>query len=227
MSVSIDYRNEPQQSVASFLANRLRQLLGRGDRVLWLLSGGSGIQVCAETSRLLADTDTSNLLVTVSDERYGAVGHPDENMQQLIDAGLSLPHATIYRPLTGKPIEKATDDFGEWLNTAAINADYRIALLGVGEDGHTSGIKPHSPAVHSDRHVCSFRGEDYQRISTTTSFLTTFDEAVVQAYGPQKQSVVRSLVNNTDTILDDFPAGLIRSIPKVTLFTDNNKEDMV
>ncbi len=227
MSVSIDYQNEPQQSVAPFLANRLRQLLSRGNRVLWLLSGGSGIQVCVETSRLLADIDISNLFVTVSDERYGVIGHPDENMQQLIDAGLSLPHATIYRPLTGKSIEKAADDFSDWLDTAAISADYRIALLGVGEDGHTSGVKPHSPAVHSDRPACSFSGEDYPRITTTTSFLTTFDEAVVQAYGPQKQSVVRSLVNNTDTTLDDFPAGLIRSIPKVTLFTDINKEDIV
>lgn len=226
MSTSIDYRHEPQQSVATFLAHQLINLLGSGKQVLWLLSGGSGIGTCVEVSRRLADTDTSNLFITMSDERYGPPGHADENMQQLINAGFSLPNATTYRPLTGKSIEETTHDFDTWLIDTAYRTDYRIVLLGIGEDGHTSGIKPLSPAVHSDELACYFDGEDFRRITTTASFLTTFDEAVVQAYGPQKQSVVQTLMNDIDTTLDTFPAGLIRSIPKVTFFTDTNKEDI-
>lgn len=222
----MEFRHTPQSNVAPFLARQIADQLQKGRVVLWLLSGGSGVQVCNETAKLLADSDLSGLYVTISDERYGTVGHTDENMQQLLDAGLSLPGATVYRPLTGSSTTKTTRDFDAWLTLAAKKADYCIALLGIGEDGHTSGIKPHSIAVNSQAAACYYTGEDYQRITTTASFLSRFDEAVVQAYGKTKRTVVAKLLQDAESSIDDFPAGLIRNIPQVTIFSDSNKEEV-
>lgn len=227
MSIPIDYRLSPQSYVAPFLASRILQQLQTGKKVLWLLSGGSGIHVCVQVGVLLADKDLTNLYVTMSDERYGTIGHSDENMQQLLDAGLSLPGASIYRPLIGEMIQETTNAYDAWLTSVFDVTDYHIALLGIGEDGHTSGIKPHSPAVHIQTAACHFSGEDYERITTTADFLSRFDEAVIQAYGQSKQAVVRQLQASNDLSLDDFPAGLIRNIPLVTLLTDTNKEEMI
>ena len=226
MGTSIDYRYGLQSTVAPFLADRIRQQLQDGKQVLWLLSGGSGIQVCVTASKLLKDENLTNLYVTISDERYGPVGHTNENIQQLLDAGLSLPGAVIYRPLTGASIADTTQQYDGWLTDTLANADYTIALLGIGEDGHTSGIKPHSPAVQSGDLVCHFDGEDYQRITTTVSFFSHIDEVVVQAYGETKRPVVSELLHTPNHSLEDFPATLIQNIPKVTLFTDFKKEEI-
>ena len=222
----MDYRNSPQSDVAPFLARRIAEKLDQGKRVLWLMAGGSGIAVCVEVARLLADRDLSNLSVTISDERYGEPGHPDENMQQLYDVGLSLPGAAVYRPLTGASIEATTTAYDKWLSSHLHDSDYRIALLGIGNDGHTSGIKPHSPAVHSRQSACSFKGEDYDRITTTPAYLSQFDEAVVQAYGHAKWPVIQTLQARRDITLDEFPAGVLAAFPQTTLFTDY-KEEMI
>ena len=221
----MDYRNAPQTDVAPFLAGRIGEQLLGGKKVLWLLSGGSGIDVCVQAGKILAEYNLTNVFVTTSDERYGDAGHANENMQQLLNAGLSLPGATIYRPINGTSIEQTTNDYSAWLSTAYAATDYRIALLGVGTDGHTSGIKPRSVAVRAQTAACYFTGEDFERVTTTAHFLARFDEAVVQAYGDAKQTVIQALIERPPLTYDEFPAGIIGEIPRVTLFTDIPKEE--
>ena len=98
------YSDDPIHAAANHLALKIKDRLASGQRVVWLLSGGSGIQAVLATCTLLAGSDLRNLYVTLSDERYGPVGHPDENWQQLLDGGMQLPSANLYRPLTGDDI---------------------------------------------------------------------------------------------------------------------------
>jgi len=211
--------HQPQETVALLLAARLLTQLERGRRVLWLLSGGSGGRICVETSRLLAGHNLSSLYITLSDERYGTQGHADENFQQLVDMGFHAQGATFYRPLSHKDRHETTQDFAAWLEHTSQLVDYRIALLGMGADGHTSGIKPHSPAVSSSEAAVDFTGDDYERISTTASFLLTLDEAVLQVFGSDKHLALRDLLAQAKT-LDEQPAQIIYKIPRVTLVTD-------
>ncbi len=217
------YHQQPQSEVAAFVASRIIGLLGEGKHVLWLLSGGSGGQVCIEASKLLAGHDLSRLFVTMSDERYGALDHPDENVHQLLNGGLTLPGAVFYRPLTGAGREETTAAFAAWLRDISAKVDYRIATLGIGADGHTCGIKPHSVAVSSTNPAVSFTGEDFERITITTDFLRSLDEAVVQAYGADKHKVVQRLLTGNGTI-DDYPMLAIHDIPRVTVFSNYQKE---
>ena len=211
--------NQTQDTVAPLLAARILAALEGNKRVLWLLSGGSGARICVETSKLLADHDLTNLFITPSDERYGTQGHADENFQQLVDMGFRAQGATLYRPLSHKSRRETTKDFATWLEHTSQLVDYRIALLGMGADGHTSGIKPHSPAISSSEAAVDFTGEDYERISTTASFLSTLDEAVLQVFGSDKHPVLRDLLTHAKT-LDEQPAQIIYKIPRVTLVTD-------
>src|SRR3989337_368047 len=87
------------EPVASYLAGTIGEHLDAGGHVLWLVSGGSGIHVGIRTAELLAGHDLGKLSVTLTDERYGPVGHPDENWQQLLTGGFALPGAELYRPL--------------------------------------------------------------------------------------------------------------------------------
>lgn len=213
--------SNPSQ-VAEFVAERLANLLSDGKSALWLLSGGSGGTICIEAGQLLKQKvqDFSKLYVTMSDERYGPVDHPDENMAILLAGGLSLPGATIYRPLSGKPRRETTDDFASWLDQTKSQVDYSLAVLGIGADAHTSGIKPGSVATNSTEAAVDFDGDDFERITTSSHFLKTVDEAVVQAFGESKQDVVKRLKIGEGSEVDQ-PMLAIRKIKQVTLFSDN------
>lgn len=215
----MDYRNEVQSKVAKMVADRIASQLDDGRSVLWLLSGGSGGQVCVDASKLLTGRNISNLYVTFSDERYGEPGHADENYQILVSNGLSLPGAQIYRPLQGLSRDETVVNFADWLGEVSERVDYKFAVMGVGEDGHTAGIKPHSPAVDSQRLAEIYHAADFDRLTVTLNFLRTLDEAVVQIYGAPKHDVVsRLLENKVDT--EDFPALVLHDIAQVTLFSD-------
>ena len=213
------YLASPQSDVAPFVASRILSQLQQGKRVLWLLSGGSGGAVCVTASKLLKEHDLSNLIVTMSDERHGDIDHPDENVAQLMADGLSLDGAVFYRPLIGQSRDDTTTAFSAWVDEQNHTIDYRIAVLGIGEDGHTCGIKPQSAAVTATTSVASFAGDDFERITITPAFLKRVDEAIVQAYGNNKHSVVERLLNGEGDRAE-YPMLTIQDIPTVTVFSD-------
>jgi 6-phosphogluconolactonase/glucosamine-6-phosphate isomerase/deaminase len=216
------YSDNPIKASAEHLSSAIKKHLTDGEHVLWFLSGGSGIEVVLETDRLLAGADLTNLFVTLSDERYGPVGHPDENWQQLIDGGLKLDGATIYRPLIGEERSKTTNEFGAWIMQAMSKTNYKVGLFGIGSDGHTAGIKPHSSAVEASAWTDSFTGEDFERITVTPFAIAQLDEAILQASGADKVPTLKKLLYETIDIADQ-PAQILKTVQNCTLYTDNKE----
>jgi len=217
------YTDKPTEQATDSVVKAIKNHLSKGERVLWLLSGGSSIAIAVEASKRLKLSNLSNLFVSLVDERYGLIGHQDENWQQLIDAGFNLPSANLYRPLIGKDIEPTRAGFNDWLSDQITMADYKIGIFGIGIDGHTAGIKPHSSAVLSANLVAFFKGDDFPRLTITFLAIKQLDEAIVLALGKDKISVIQSLLNN-NLPLDEQPSQILKSIPCVTLYTNNNKE---
>lgn len=216
------YSDDPINASAEHLATTIKERLAAGEHVLWLLSGGSGVKVVLETDRLLSGTDLTNLSVTLSDERYGNVGHPNENWQQLLDGGLKLEGATLYRPLINEDITTTTDEFGAWIMQVMSAADYKIGLFGIGSDGHTAGIKPHSPAVEATAWAACYQGEDFERITMTPFAISQLDEAVIQASGTDKVPTLRTLIHENIDIANQ-PAQALKTVSSCTLYTDNKE----
>ena len=213
------YTQNPVDSAADTLTATLRQRLKNGERVLWLLSGGSSLDIATKVSQNLADLELSKLSVSLTDERYGPIGHSDENWQMLLDHGLNLPGADLYRPLNGLDRKHAAIDFNDWLSNKLANSDYRIGIFGMGSDGHTSGIKPGSPAVESSDLVTEFTGDDFERITTTPAAISQLDEAVVQISGQNKAEQLNRLLDK-DLAISVQPAQALKTIPLVNIYTD-------
>jgi 6-phosphogluconolactonase/glucosamine-6-phosphate isomerase/deaminase len=214
--------DDPITAAAEHLASVIKDHLVRGERVLWLLSGGSGIKVVLKTARLLSGVDLSNLSATLSDERYGLVDHQNENWKQLLDGGFQLPGSTLYRPLINKDRSTTADEFGAWIKRQVAVSDYKIGLFGIGSDGHTAGIKPHSVAVNATEWASHYIGDDFERVTVTPFAVSQLDEAVIQASGIDKTSTLKQLLHDTIEIIDQ-PAQILKSIPKCTLYTDNKE----
>jgi len=206
------------EPVIQYLTAAISSHLATGEKVLWILSGGSGGKVCIEVSKRLTG-DLSGLITTLSDERFVPVGDPDENWQQLLDGGFIVPGAKTYRPLQGKDRTATAADLGSWMEEQFSLADYRIGIFGMGTDGHTAGLKPHTSAVEATGWATVFIGDDFERITMTFDAIKQLDEVVVQAMGADKAAVLKSLLQQ-DIPIQTQPAQILKSVTRSTLFTD-------
>lgn len=206
------------ETPAMYLAGTIGARLSEGRSVLWLLSGGSAISVALATAKLLAGQDLTNLTISLIDERFGPLDHSDSNWHLLEQAGFSVPGATMHPVLTGADRPTTTASFGEFLQHHFVSGSFCLGLLGIGPDGHTSGILPHSPAITASGLAFDYDGPDFQRITTTPTALARLNEAVVYVVGSPKWPVLDQL--ETDLPPAAQPAQLLKTLPKLTIFTD-------
>jgi 6-phosphogluconolactonase/glucosamine-6-phosphate isomerase/deaminase len=217
--MAIQYRKiTSPEPVIAYLTLTINRHLAKGDKVLWLVPGGSAIKIALEVARNLSSIDLKNLTVSLTDERFGSAGHADSNWHQLMDAGFSLPGASLQPVLTGGDIHHITEVYTKILSKCLEDSDFSIALGGIGDDGHTFGIKPHSPATLSNQIVVAYEWDDYVRLTPTLSLIEQLDEAVVYAVGEEKHPQIDKL--NQKLSIDEQPAQLLKQLKKVTIFND-------
>jgi 6-phosphogluconolactonase/glucosamine-6-phosphate isomerase/deaminase len=211
------------EPVVRHLAGAISERLERGQRVLWLISGGSAIAVAVAVQKQLAPSP--DLAIGLVDERYGDMGHADSNWTQLLAAGFDPSRNTPLPVLQNKSIEETARDYEVKLKNAMQSSDYRIGLLGIGADGHTSGILPGSPAAGSQRLVDYYEGPDYRRITTTPKCIKQLDEAVVYAAGEAKKPALSMLITS-DLPIAEQPAQALKAVQKLIIFTDQIEADV-
>ncbi|MFA5154941.1 MAG: 6-phosphogluconolactonase [Patescibacteria group bacterium] len=207
--------------VAAAVARPIAEALRLGRSVLWLVPGGSGIAVAAYAAELLnaaAGGNLTNLAVTLTDERYGPVDHPDSNWRQLRAAGFMLPSARLIPVLDGANQLETTRSFAVRLEQELAQADFAIGLFGIGADGHTAGILPHSPAVGSADLAYAYDAGNFRRITITPRAIGRLSEIVVYAQGPEKWPALARLSERLDPA--EQPAQALKQVKKLTVFSD-------
>jgi 6-phosphogluconolactonase/glucosamine-6-phosphate isomerase/deaminase len=203
----------------AYLFKVIKKKLGDQQKVLWMIPGGSSMDIVIETAKLLQKCPNLDLLtVTLTDERYGRVGHKDSNWQQLVDRRFQLPGAKLQPVLEGLAIEATAKNYSDSVDHTLKNVDYAIALAGMGPDGHIFGIKPGGPAVDSQDEVVAYKWDDYARLTPTFNFIKRLDEVVVYAVGAEKHQQIDDL--QKDLPPTKQPAQFLKQLKKVTIFND-------
>jgi 6-phosphogluconolactonase/glucosamine-6-phosphate isomerase/deaminase len=202
------------------LIKRLVKELSNEKRVLWLVSGGSNIPI----EKLVMDTIPAELqpyLAIMYDERYGPAGHQDSNLKQLQDAGFTPGKSALISAIGdgNLSLNESAERYNAAAQTAYANADVIIAQLGIGPDGHTSGILPGSPAVESEKLVVGYKWKDFERITFTFSALTQCSAAYVFAFGNNKREQLISLRDKA-VPLSIQPAQILKKIPEAYIYND-------
>jgi 6-phosphogluconolactonase len=139
------------------------------------------------------------------DERYVPYGHPDCNASMISDAGFG----GLHRIRTELDIEQAAASYGRECRTAWAGAPFALALLGLGEDGHTASLFPASPELDEDHHwVVATRDAHggHRRITMTLPLLNQIERRVFLAVGAGKAEAVRRVVSGAEAL----PASMIR-----------------
>lgn len=220
----IHYRKiESGSDVSDYLSGVILKQLSKGSRVLWLLAGGSAMDVAIQTAQKLSGSyNLDKITISLTDERYGAPGHADSNWRQLTEKGFKLPGANMLPVLSGKDMAQTAQDYAQLLNRMIDSNGYSIALAGMGADGHIFGIKPHSPAVEELDDVSSYDWEDYRRITPTLKLLKKLDEVVMYVTGEEKHYQIDLLDRNLPD--QEQPAQQLKRLKNVIFFNDYKGE---
>lgn len=209
------------EEVAILVANSINEQLKLGKRVLWFVAGGSTISVLLKIADKINTDLGGKLVVTLTDERFGDENHSDSNWFQLMSSGFSIPNAKMIPYLKGKSFSETTKDIADIIKEEISIADYRIGIFGVGVDGHTAGILPHSKALNSGDFVCAYNTPTYDRITITPKAIESLDEAYIYAMGELKWSVIDKM--KEDLSVENNPVLLLKKVPLLTIFTDYKK----
>ena len=210
----------PTEAV-SYLASVINDKLQTGKTVLWLVPGGSAIKIAAKVAKQL-QPPLNGLTVTLTDERYGSIGHADSSWSQLMAAGFSANGATLQPVLNGNSLSQTVNHYNQTLRDDLKQADFSIALAGMGPDGHIFGIKPGSPAINANEDVVGYEWDDYVRITPTLKMIKSLDEVAIYAVGEEKWPQFELL--SKDINPSEQPAQLLKKLKKVIIFSDYQGE---
>lgn len=205
---------------AKVLSSVLIDALKNNNKVVWLIPGGSNIPISVEVSKYLPTILKSKLTVTLTDERYGNYGHKDSNWQQLMDEGFDFDSIEAL-PFLDKDNKQMTDQVKS-LNiklSRIIKNAYLIGQFGIGTDGHTAGIKPHSLATESEALVCGYQAPDFVRLTTAFNLIKKLDEAHVFALGSSKVQILEKL-KHEDVPLPEMPAQIFKQVRKSVIYNE-------
>jgi len=155
-----------------------------------------------------------------TDERHVPPDHPDSNYRMVNEAmfsRVSLPAQNIHRIPSEEPVAQDASEkyeidlrksFGE-----AIPA-FDLILLGLGEDGHTASLFPHSPALRETTRLVAapwVEKLNAYRITMTLPVLNSGLSVVFLVTGASKAQILSEVIK-TDKKSDLYPAQAIQPL---------------
>lgn len=181
-----------------------------GEASLVLTGGGVGIAVLEQVrdSPARAAVDWSHLSVWWGDERFLPAGDPERNDTQ---ARAALLHAVPLDPARVHPVA-GPDEAADPETAAAAYADelgaavpaFDVLLLGMGPEGHTASLFPHTPyAAETHRSVVGVRDcpkPPPLRVSLTRPAIAAARQVWLCAAGGEKAEAVAAALAGSDPL---------------------------
>ncbi len=196
--------------------------------ILFLSSGGSALSVLdLISSDILGDY----LTISVLDERYDDTNE-NNNFTQLIKtgfytsakgAGCGFIDTSVKDGQSQEELASYFEgEIKEWMDK---NPDGKIvATVGVGTDGHTSGMMPFpenskqfSELFESDRWVVAYdatgKNQFKKRVTTSITFLNMIDDVFVLITGKEKSEAFLHI--QKEGLLAEIPARILKKLTGV------------
>src|SRR5690349_13219010 len=111
-----------------------------------------------------------------------------------------LPGDNIYRMRGEIEPEEAAKEYGLMLKEKFGDGGIDLMLLGLGEDGHTASLFPHTPALHKTKHRCvaqlvehSTTGRSW-RLTLTPPFINQSRQILVLVSGENKSRAMQEVL---------------------------------
>ena len=186
------------------------------------LSGGSTPLPVYEAIAARANIQAHGIEVYQADERYVPSADPRSN-QKLIREHFMLPlQICCFTPFrTDVPIEESVKKYELAIQSGiAPYGGFALTILGIGPDGHTASLFPHSPALHETKRLTAHTQTDQfavkDRLTLTFPAILGSKNILVLLRGKDKQPVIDELRHGTKTT-DEFPAKKLLEREELTI----------
>ena len=190
------------------------------------LSGGSTPKPLYQA---LGQTDLpwDQIFIYWGDERYVPITHADSNAKMTYEAWLnhvSIPADNIFTvPTETESPQASADQYQQALATSFKATDmpkFDIILLGMGDDGHTASLFPHTAALdETERWVTVGQKGDQPRITFTAPLINQAFHVMFLVAGANKQNAL-SQVFATDADQAEYPSRLIAPVGELRWLLD-------
>lgn len=198
------------RQLAEAVAAQLRHAIATRGRALLAVSGGKSPIALFEHLRQ-QPLDWPSVTVLLADERCVPHTHADSNTalvrQHLLqDGAAAATFVTFFDALDAIDTLAATAN----QRLAALHWPLDVAVLGMGEDGHTASLFPAAPgldtALHTTAHVAWVRPDaighaPHPRLTLTLPTLQAARQLHLSLAGPAKQAVYRQALARPDVAL--------------------------
>ena len=184
------------EAAASKIVELCRQALEHQDTFSLCLAGGSTPKATYEllaTEARRKDIEWARVEIFFGDERTVGPDHPDSNFGMAKKALLDhvpIPGDNINRMKGELDPEEAATQYGQMLkNRFGDTGGFDLLLLGMGDDGHTLSLFPHTKALEETRHRCvaNFVPKlDTWRITLTAPFANRSTSTLALITGEKK-----------------------------------------
>lgn len=235
MNIHSGLKNPAEQA-----AEQLQRILmaRENGKVLLLLSGGSSLNILDYVSE---EGLSGKVLVSMLDDRYDEKPE-NNNFSQLMKKPFTQTCVNAGCYIFGTQVN-AKETFGEYgqryermiANWLEYNPEgVVIAVMGLGVDGHTSGILPHSESPQVFRTLfeepndisVTYDAHDKDEFSLRLTVVNDFlrnkvDYAIMYVQGESKREALESVLSHKGD-LHIKPARIIHEMKDVAIFTDLN-----
>lgn len=213
------------RQAAETIASSLDLALAQRDRAQLALAGGSTPRACYEklgSEHLPWD----RIDVLLGDERWVPADHPDSNAR-MIEASLRQQPAARHARFHPVPTDAASVQEGcrlyEDLLKRLCPGDppmLDLALLGLGDDGHTASLFPGTAAAANCTDlVTSGEGKGLARVTMTAPLLSAARQVLFLVSGASKQQALKRLLDPLESP-QRTPARLVQPQSTVLILAD-------
>lgn len=208
-------------AAAQFVATAEKAIAARG-RFSVALSGGNTPR---DVYRLLASSEYSPMIdwklaqIFWGDERAVPLNDPENNALMALDSLLNhvpIPPENVHRIQSQLPPQDAAQDYEQTLRAyfagrGLVLPRFDLVLLGLGAEGHTASLFPHSSVLGEREHWVAASFVDPAkswRITLTPVALNAASKVIFLAGGEEKAQALKQVLGDTKNP-DLLPAQII------------------
>ena len=221
-----------QEAVIQYILEIVSETLTEKDYCSISLSGGSTPRqiyerLAKEGEKRGIDWDTIHLYW--GDERAVPHSHPDSNYKMVKESLLDhidIPEVQVHPMPTPDQAESSARVYGMELQSdfPPEENSFDLSLLGLGDDGHTASIFPHTDLVREQKAWVKevyLKDQDAYRISVTAPVINRSHNIAFLVKGANKRMALKQVIKG-EYNPEKYPAQLIRKGPDVHFFLDRD-----
>lgn len=205
-------------AVAEMFLESAKEAIERQGRFTVALSGGSTPRALYEllaTDGFIGRVDWAKVQVFFADERCVPPEDPQSNygmVRDILLRHLPMPEGNVHRMKGEIDPQAAAIEYGRLLKRMFGEEGLDLVLLGMGDDGHTASLFPHTAALTEDHHRCVANYVEKLkawRLTMTAMFINRSREVAVLVTGQNKAITLRRVLEEASDP-QTFPVRLIQ-----------------